>query len=169
MLQKCRKLLRNEKGLTLIELLAVVVILGIIAAIAIPSIGGLIDNSKKDAHVANAQQMANSAKLAVTSDASLTQGKVYLPLQYLEDNKLIETMKDPDGDLTSYTRGDATTSTGDSAPATGSYVYVNNGTVEAVKLVSNKKNRGVQSTTNGAVDVEDLKREEVRNTTAESE
>ena len=92
-----------------------------------------------------------------------------IPEQTILDNKLIETMKDPDGDLTSYTRGDATTSTGDSAPATGSYVYVNNGTVEAVKLVSNKKNRGVQSTTNGAVDVEDLKREEVRNTTAESE
>ncbi len=35
-----QKRLKNEKGLTLVELLAVIVILGIIAAIAVPSIGG---------------------------------------------------------------------------------------------------------------------------------
>ena len=37
-----QKRLNNEKGLTLVELLAVIVILGIIAAIAVPSIGGII-------------------------------------------------------------------------------------------------------------------------------
>ncbi|RIV13331.1 prepilin-type N-terminal cleavage/methylation domain-containing protein, partial [Priestia flexa] len=44
-----KKFLKNEKGLTLIELLAVIVILGIIAAIAIPSIGGIIQKSREDA------------------------------------------------------------------------------------------------------------------------
>ena len=38
--------LKEEKGLTLIELLAVIVILGIIAAIAIPAIGNVIENSR---------------------------------------------------------------------------------------------------------------------------
>ena len=41
-----QKRLKNEKGLTLVELLAVIVILGIIAAIAIPSIGNIIENTR---------------------------------------------------------------------------------------------------------------------------
>ncbi|MGE6367598.1 prepilin-type N-terminal cleavage/methylation domain-containing protein [Planococcus kocurii] len=38
--------LNNEKGMTLIELLAVIVIIAIIAAIAIPAIGNIIENSR---------------------------------------------------------------------------------------------------------------------------
>ncbi|WP_223638232.1 prepilin-type N-terminal cleavage/methylation domain-containing protein [Planococcus sp. 4-30] len=41
-----QKKLNNEKGMTLIELLAVIVIIAIIAAIAIPAIGNIIDNSR---------------------------------------------------------------------------------------------------------------------------
>ncbi|WP_153732681.1 pilus assembly FimT family protein [Sporosarcina obsidiansis] len=41
-----RELFFDKRGLTLIELLAVIVILGIIAAIAVPSISNLVDNSR---------------------------------------------------------------------------------------------------------------------------
>ncbi|OIJ18370.1 hypothetical protein BKP45_12400 [Anaerobacillus alkalidiazotrophicus] len=58
-----RKLLKNQKGLTLIELLAVIVILGIIAAIAVPSIGGIISKTEDKAIVAEAIQIINAAKL----------------------------------------------------------------------------------------------------------
>ncbi|TYS66147.1 prepilin-type N-terminal cleavage/methylation domain-containing protein [Bacillus infantis] len=68
MIKKLGQRLKNEKGLTLIELLAVIVILGIIAAIAIPSIGGIIQKSKEDAVKADAIQVINGAKLYVAAN-----------------------------------------------------------------------------------------------------
>lgn len=54
---------KDQRGLTLVELLAVVVILAIVAAIAFVLIGNVIDNSRKDAHVSNAKQLISSAKI----------------------------------------------------------------------------------------------------------
>jgi type IV pilus assembly protein PilA len=65
-----KKFLKNDKGLTLVELLAVIVILGIIAAIAVPSIGSIINDSKEDAKIADALQIISAAKLAHASDSS---------------------------------------------------------------------------------------------------
>ncbi|MGG3209654.1 prepilin-type N-terminal cleavage/methylation domain-containing protein [Geobacillus stearothermophilus] len=63
-----KRVLKNERGLTLIELLAVIVILGIVAAIAIPAIGGLINKSKDDAKIAEGIQIINAAKLYMTAN-----------------------------------------------------------------------------------------------------
>ncbi|WP_342538018.1 prepilin-type N-terminal cleavage/methylation domain-containing protein [Sporosarcina sp. FSL K6-1540] len=63
-----QKRLNNEKGLTLVELLAVIVILGIIAAIAIPSIGGVIESSKIKAQFADGQNVLAAANIYFTED-----------------------------------------------------------------------------------------------------
>ncbi|MGM0853315.1 MAG: type IV pilin protein [Bacillota bacterium] len=70
MLKKMRKMLKNERGLTLVELLAVIVILGIIAAIAVPSIGNIIEKSRADAVKAEGIQALNAAKLYVASEGT---------------------------------------------------------------------------------------------------
>ncbi|MFJ8235059.1 prepilin-type N-terminal cleavage/methylation domain-containing protein [Ureibacillus sp. NPDC094379] len=66
--------LGNEKGLTLIELLAVIVILAIVAAIAIPAIGNIIDNSRFSAVKSDAINGINAANIyyAENSDKNPT-------------------------------------------------------------------------------------------------
>jgi type IV pilus assembly protein PilA len=89
-----QKTLRNQKGLTLIELLAVIVILGIIAAIAVPAIGNVIEKSREKATVAEALNVISAAKLAQasgvgTADASgnITMAKDQL-LDYVKVSKV---------------------------------------------------------------------------------
>lgn len=93
-----KRFLKNERGLTLIELLAVVVILGIIAAIAVPAIGGLIDNSKKDAHLANARMMVSAAQLLVTGNTLTFTGTpttAKVTMDDLEKKGYLEPVKNP--------------------------------------------------------------------------
>lgn len=155
MLKAIKKRLKDQRGLTLIELLAVVVILGIISSIAVPSIGGLIDNSKKDAHVANAQQMVSSAKLALTTDATLQEGTHFLTLGYLENQKFLDKVKDPDGDIDTYVRGGDEKVTA-LQNTNVSFVKIENGEVKSVKLIN--VTRGVQTTSKASVPINDLKR-----------
>ena len=89
-MKKTIQRLKNERGLTLVELLAVIVILAIVAIIAFVFIGGIIENSKKDAHVANAQQIISAAKLN-----EATGGKFPMSVKDLKDSHHLEDILDP--------------------------------------------------------------------------
>lgn len=99
-MKKMMKRLRNERGLTLVELLAVVVILAIIGTIAFVMIGNVIENSKKDAHVSNAQQLIAAAKLY---EASGDHGESYTISTDEELDDYIEELINPwDSSDTTY-------------------------------------------------------------------
>ena len=72
--EKMKKI--NSKGFTLVELLAVIVIMGILMMVAIPSVTRTIENSRKDTYVDIAKSYANAARTLWTADGLTCNGTV---------------------------------------------------------------------------------------------
>lgn len=70
--------LKNNKGFTLVELLAVIVILGIIMAIAVPAVSSYINKSRKDAWISSANNFINAVRNKALA------GKFSLPVELNE-------------------------------------------------------------------------------------
>ena len=64
----------NKKGFTLVELLAVIVILAILMAIAATNLGPVIDNSRRASMRSTAQQILSSVQSQLTSSFALYPG-----------------------------------------------------------------------------------------------
>lgn len=90
-----KKLVKNEKGLTLIELLAVIVVLAIISAIAIPSIGNIMENTRYNAVKADAINVLNAAQLYYTDnpegDSGVSGTETSVTVKQLIEAKYLET------------------------------------------------------------------------------
>jgi prepilin-type N-terminal cleavage/methylation domain-containing protein len=89
-MQRLVRLAKEEKGLTLVELLAVIVVLGIVAAIAVPQITGIVGNTKKEAHKANAKQFIEAAKQVVSiSGFKANHASADFVLNHVVDGKVV--------------------------------------------------------------------------------
>ncbi|PRY83234.1 type II secretion system protein [Alkalibacterium olivapovliticus] len=76
MRNKIKQLMNKEEGFTLVELLAVIVILGIIVAIAIPAIGNIIDRAQGGANEAEDALVIDAARLYFTTTDEAHGGSV---------------------------------------------------------------------------------------------
>lgn len=65
---------RNHKGFSLIEMLVVIAVIGIIAAIAVPSIGRINDSAKDATYRRNAQNLASVFSSAQAAGVDFASG-----------------------------------------------------------------------------------------------
>ncbi|MFE8696882.1 type II secretion system protein [Cytobacillus sp. FJAT-53684] len=117
----------NERGLTLIELLAVIVILGIVASIGIIAITTVIQNMKDRSFIGNALAIKEAASFYIRQEAANDKDlPEQLTYKTLVDNHFIEQIKDPD-------TGNYIT------PSDQIYVVINKVSVSAVCLKGEKR------------------------------
>lgn len=68
----------NKKGFTLVELLAVVVVLAIVAAIAMQSITGIIKNNRVDSFISSLNTVDESAGLSCAQNETIDDTATYV-------------------------------------------------------------------------------------------
>lgn len=89
-----------KKGFTLVELLAVIIILGLLTIIAIPSIIGILNNEKKNISNSMKNIIINASSLYIEDNSGVypkVNNNVYcIKLESLvNDNRLSKPLKDP--------------------------------------------------------------------------
>ena len=80
----------NKKGFTLIEIIAVIVILGVIMFIAVPSISRYVGGSRKDLYISDAKRFVDAAKEIISTKKipiNKTDITYYIPLSCLSVDK----------------------------------------------------------------------------------
>lgn len=89
------KMIKNDaRGLTLVELLAVIVIIEIVGTITSVTVSNLIENAKKDAHIAIALNILSAAKIYDASNGNKHIDEM-LKVETLINESYLEPLIDP--------------------------------------------------------------------------
>lgn len=85
--------MKNSKGFTLVELLAMLVVLAVLMAVAVPNVNGILKNQRDNTLIEDAGRFIEQTKTAMTIDSKI--GKpaagecLVFTLQYVDFNKEI--------------------------------------------------------------------------------
>ncbi len=90
--------MKNKNGFTLVELLAVIVLLGVIMLIAVPNVMSILDKNKKDIYISDATRMATLVEYKIREDTTIALPDnneiLVLPLYTFNNGDISQ---DPDG------------------------------------------------------------------------
>jgi len=141
---KITRLEINNKGLTLVELLAVIVLIGIIAAIAVPSVLKVIHDMRDRAFIANAWNMKEAADYYIKQETTSGNGAKEI-ITYLElvEGGFLSSFYDPDTDE-------------ELSPSNSSYVIIQNNVAVAVCIKGTKRNLCTKDGVEKAIQFHDL-------------
>lgn len=70
-MQNLKKILKNKKGFTLVELMVVVAILGILVAVAVPVYNSVTEKAEKNTCLANLRTIDSAIMQASTNDVTV--------------------------------------------------------------------------------------------------
>lgn len=97
----------NKKGFTLVELLAVIVILGVLLLIAVPSVNNIITNSRKKAFLSQVKLAVENVQTTASIEKESISGTCYIKISDIDLDRgvwsnntgYIEVKKTTSGDL----------------------------------------------------------------------
>lgn len=142
----------KRNGFTLVELLAMLTVIGIIMIVAIPNISGMLKNQRLDFIKQDAKNMVESAKMKINKDRVLVKPKngecIVFALNYLDDNDNI--VNGPNGGK--YEQFDSVV------------IYTREGSKYKyyVRLVERYKNQRIGITLVDSIDIDKLKTSDVK-------
>jgi len=97
-------MMKNERGFTIMELMVVIVIIGVLAAIGVPAYKSMIDRARKQACLANQRTISSAVAMYYVDNGLYKNGLVDLILGdlvlYLDN---AESIKCPVKDAAAYT------------------------------------------------------------------